>query len=130
MFRFIVLLLFFLFLLTKSLLVPYAYVSSESIDCILLPSFELIILISSVKKLRSEFLNLCCVFNIDFFFMNLLWSFWRLCASISFFSIWFISFTSWVTSDQFLQLSNLSFLFMTHFYVSFAFLSSLPWPIT
>ena len=39
------------FPLTRSLLVPYAYVSTESIDCILLSSIELkeILLLSSVK---------------------------------------------------------------------------------
>ena len=41
----------------------YAYVSIESIDCILLSSFELkgILLISSVKILSFSLLNLCCV---------------------------------------------------------------------
>ena len=54
------------FIHTRSLLVPYAYVSIETIDCILLSSFELksILLISSVKICLS-LLNLCWVFNID-----------------------------------------------------------------
>ena len=41
------------FLLIRSLLVWYACISIESIDCILLSSFELkaILLISTVKKL-------------------------------------------------------------------------------
>ena len=41
------------FLLIRSLLVWYAYISIESIDCILSSSFELkaILLISTVKKL-------------------------------------------------------------------------------
>ena len=53
------------FSLTKSLVVAYAYVSIESIDCILLSSFELrrILLISSVKILCLSHLNLCCVFK-------------------------------------------------------------------
>ena len=59
--------------LTKSLLVPHAYVSIESIDSILLSSFELkaILLISSVKTLCLSLLNLCCILNIDLlFFIN------------------------------------------------------------
>ena len=53
--------------LTKSLLLPYAYVSVESIDCIHLSSFELkpVLLISSVKLLYLSILNLCCIFNND-----------------------------------------------------------------
>ena len=54
LYRFIILLhLFSSLSLTKSLLVPYAYVSIESIDCTFLSSFELraILLISSVKTL-------------------------------------------------------------------------------
>ena len=61
------------FSLTRSLLVPYAYVSIESIDCILLSSIELkaILLISSVKTLYLSRLNLCYVCNIIFlYFMN------------------------------------------------------------
>ena len=55
------------FLHTRSLLFPYAYVSIELIDCILLSSFELkpILLISSVKTLCLPVLNLCCVFNVS-----------------------------------------------------------------
>ena len=58
------------FLLTRSLLVPYAYVSMESVDCILLSSFELkaILLTSSVKILCFSLLNMCCLFNISLFF--------------------------------------------------------------
>ena len=72
--------------LTRSLLVPYAYVSIKSVDCILLSSFELkaIWLISSLKTYLS-LLNLGCVFNINlFFFMNSWWSILRLPVSISF----------------------------------------------
>ena len=59
------------FPLTRSLLVPYAYVSIESIDYILLSPFELkeILLISSLKILCLSLLNICCVFNIDLLFL-------------------------------------------------------------
>ena len=59
------------FSLTSSLLSPYAYVSIESIDCILLSIFELkaIMLISSVKTLCLSLFNLFCVFNIDLLFL-------------------------------------------------------------
>ena len=59
------------FSLTRSLFVPYAYVSIKSTDCILLSSFELkaILLISSVKTLCLSLLNLRCVFNIDLLFL-------------------------------------------------------------
>ena len=72
------------FLLTKSLLVPYGYISIESIDCILLSLFELraVLLISSIKSLCLSLLDLCRVFNISLlFFMNSL----RLSTSIFFF---------------------------------------------
>ena len=65
------------FLLTRSLLFRYVYVPIESIDWILLSSFELKanLLISSVKTCLS-LLNLCCDFIISFlFFMNSFWSF-------------------------------------------------------
>ena len=61
------------FSLARSLLVPYAYVSIESTDCILLSSFELkaILLISSAKILCLSLLNRYFVFNIHLlFFMN------------------------------------------------------------
>ena len=56
------------FSFTRSMFVPYAYVSIESIGCITLSpfGFNIILLISSVKKLCLSLLNLCCVFNIDF----------------------------------------------------------------
>ena len=61
---------------TRSLFVPYAYVSIESIDCILLSSFELkaILLIYSVKTLCLSLLNLCCVSNISFYFLRILFN--------------------------------------------------------
>ena len=69
---------YFTFLHTRSLLISYAYVSIESIDSILLSSFEVkaIFLIFSIKTLCVSLLNLCCVFNISLlFFMNSLRSF-------------------------------------------------------
>ena len=59
------------FSITRFLLVPYPYVSTESIDCIGLTSFEIksILLISSVKTLCLSLLNLCCVFNINLLFL-------------------------------------------------------------
>ena len=77
------------FSITRFLLVPYPYVSTESIDCIGLTSFEIksILLISSVKTLCLSLLNLCCVFNINLLFlMNCLWFFSALSMSVSFFS--------------------------------------------
>ena len=63
--------LVFSFLCIGSLLIPCAYVSIESIDCILLLSFELkvILLISSVKALYLLLLNLCCVYFLQIFFV-------------------------------------------------------------
>ena len=60
-----------------SLLVPYANVSIESIECILLSPFELkvILLISSVKTLCFKLLNLCLVSNINFFYQFFMFSF-------------------------------------------------------
>ena len=81
-------LLFFTFLHIRSLLVPYACVSIESIDHILLSSFELkaILLISSVKTLCLSLLNLCCAFNISLlFFMDSFLSYLRRSTSIFFF---------------------------------------------
>ena len=71
LYRFIILIcLIFSFLRIRSLLIliPCAYVSIESIDCILLSSFELkaVLLISSVKTLCFSLLFFCCVFNITF----------------------------------------------------------------
>ena len=58
--------------------VPYAHVCIESIDFILLSSFELkaILLISSVKTLYLSLLIFFCVFNFDLLFlMNSSWFF-------------------------------------------------------
>ena len=79
------------FSLTRSLVAPYAYVSIESVDWILLSSFQLIaiLLISSVKTLCLSLLNLCCICNISsLFFVNsvrLSMSIKKLCSMI----IWF-----------------------------------------
>ena len=56
--------------LTKSFFVPYAYVSIESIDFILLLLFEhkAILLTSLVKTLCLSLLELCWFFNIDLLF--------------------------------------------------------------
>ena len=83
------------FSLTRSLLVPYAFVSIGSIYCIILSSFELeaILLISSLKLLCLSLLNLGCVCNINCFFMKTL-SFFNTIYVILFFSRWFVLFSS------------------------------------
>ena len=73
LYRYIILLnLVSSFSLTKSLLVPYAFFSIESFDCILKSSFEIkaILLISLVKTLCLSFLIFCCVFNISLLFLT------------------------------------------------------------
>ena len=71
-FLIILILLAFSFIHIKSLLIPCAYVSIESIDSNLLSSFELneILLVSSVKTVCLSLLNLCCVFKISLLFIN------------------------------------------------------------
>ena len=123
LYRFIVLLHLTSSLLhIRPVLVSCAYVSIESIDCILLSSFKLkaILLISSVKTLCVFLLNICSVFNITLLlFMNSL----RLSTSILFFSKSFVLFSIWAASKQFLCSWNLRF-FMTQVFVLFAFSSS------
>ena len=117
------------FSLTRSLLVLCVYVSIKSIDCILLSAFELknMLLIFGVKTLYLSLWNLCCIFNINLLFlMNSLWSCLILSMSALMFSRWFIIFSSWVASKHLLKVTNLNFFFMTHFFVSYPFLSSLP----
>ena len=100
------------FLHIKFLLVPYA--SIELIHCILYTSlaFNTILSTSSVNILCFMPLNHCCDFSISLLFlMNHLWCSFRLSTSSLFFSKWFISFLSWVTSRQFLYLLNLCFHF-------------------
>ena len=92
---FILLHLVFSFLHIKSFFILYAYVSTEKVDCNLLPSFELkaISLISTVKILCFSLLNLCCVFNINLlFFMNSSWFYLGLSILAIFFSSWFLLF--------------------------------------
>ena len=52
--------------LTRFLLLPYAYLSIESIYFIFLSSFEVkaILIVSSVKILCLSLLIFCCVFNV------------------------------------------------------------------
>ena len=119
------------FSLTRSLFVPYAYVSIESIDCILLSSSELkaILLISSVKRIMSlvclSLLNFRCAFNINLLlFMNYLLSIY-----VSFIFVLMIYFIFELSCFQtvFLIL-KFSFLFMTYFLwllLSFIFTTSL-----
>ena len=77
--------LVFSFLHRRSVLITCAYVSIESIDYILLSSFELkaILLISLIKTLCLSLSNLCCVFNITFLYFVISL---RLSTSIPFFS--------------------------------------------
>ena len=73
--------LIFSFLQTKSVLFPYAYISIESIDCILSSSFELkaVLLISSVNTWYFSLLNLFCVFDISLLFS---YEFFMICSKI------------------------------------------------
>ena len=87
--------LMFSFLHIRYFLVLYAYVSIESIDCILLSSikFKVILLISLVKILYLLLLNLCCVSNISLFFTNSLSSLRQSIRISSFFnSLFYIQF--------------------------------------
>ena len=114
------------FSLTKSLFVLYAWVSIESIDCILLSSFELkaIVLISSVKILCFSLLNLCCVFKIIslffyeffmiFFFSNCLFQFYFSLNNLFYYQ-------GKLLLNSFWNYLNLTFLFMIHFFCVFAF---------
>ena len=63
---------------TRSLLVPYAYVSIESVDLILLSSFKLnaILLISSVKTCLSFWIFTVCLILI-YCFVRVLYDFLR-----------------------------------------------------
>ena len=81
------------FSLTRSLLIPYAYVFIISIDCILSVSFDfkVILLISSVKTLYLSLSYLCFVFNINLFFYKLFMTFSYL-HQVDFFPRWFILF--------------------------------------
>ena len=103
--------LIFSSLYTRSLLVPYGYVSIESIDLILLSSFELkaVLLISSVKTSYFPLLNLCYVFNLSLiFFKNSLWLIRRLSVLRLLFSDGLFYFLSWSTSKHCLYCSIFS----------------------
>ena len=81
------------FLHTRSLLVPFSYISIQSIDWILLSLLALIaiLLTSSVNTLCFSLLNLCCDFNIYLsLFMSSLWFPLELYTSFLLFSSWFI----------------------------------------
>ena len=96
---------YFLFLNTRFLFSSYTYVPIESIDYIPFTSFELkaIVLISYVKTVRLSFslFHLCCVFSISLLFSYILFHL-RLSTSNVFCSKWFILFSIWVASRQFL----------------------------
>ena len=79
--------------MTRTLLVPYAYASIASIDCIPLSSFEpkAILLVFPLRTLCLSLLNICCVFNFNLvFFMNSLRSFLRQSMLNLFFSRYFV----------------------------------------
>ena len=101
----------------KSLLVLNVYASGESIDCI---HSVLILVASPVKALYYSLLNLCWDFNINLsIFMKSFYdviTFSKICHV--YFSRWFILFSNWLASKQFL-LSNLSCICITHFFVPF-----------
>ena len=84
--------LFFSFLCIISLLVPYEYVSIDSIDCILLSLLALNVILPtfSVNTLCFLLSNFCYHFNSSIlFFMNSLWFSFRLSTSSSLCSQWF-----------------------------------------
>ena len=115
------------FLDSRSLFVPYAYVSIESIDYILFSSFKLkaILVISSLKTLCFSLLNLCFVFRISIFFYEFLVIFFKtMYANFIFLYKWLFLSWSWIASKHSSLFWNLSFRFMTHFFVLFTFLSS------
>ena len=76
---FIILLHLISFSLTRPLHVPYTFVSIESIDCILLSSFELkkIWLTFSVKTLCLSLLSLCCVLTLIYWFSWIVYDFFK-----------------------------------------------------
>ena len=84
------------FLHTSSLLVPYTYISIESIDCILLSSLALyvILLTSSVNTLSFLLLNLRRDFNIDLLFFYEFFMIFFKTFNINFFSNCYILFSN------------------------------------
>ena len=116
------------FLLTRSLLDPHEYVSMESIDCILLSSFELkqILLTASVKTLSLSLSNICCVFNIDLsFFMNSLYFFMTIYVNLIFFQIIYFILKLSCFSTVFI-IFKFKFSFHDTLFVPIVFLSFLP----
>ena len=110
----------------RSLLIPCAYVSIESIDCILLSlcEFKAILLISSVKALYLSFLNLCWVFNTNLIFStSFLWSSLRQSTLISFSSKWFTLFIIWEALNSFYN-PGFNFSFYGTLFCLFCFLLS------
>ena len=86
--------LFSSFLHTSSLLVPYTYISIESIDCILLSSLALYVMLltSSVNTLSFLLLNLRRDFNIDLLFFYEFFMIFFKTFNINFFSNCYILF--------------------------------------
>ena len=123
LYRFFILLhLIFSLPVIRSLLVPYAHVSIESIDSIFLSSFLLkAILLNYSVKTCLWLLNLYCLSNIDLLFlMKCLWFLKTIYVNfIFFFIIYLIPKLIWF--QQFLSFSNSSFLFITHIFVPLVF---------
>ena len=117
--------LIFSFSLTRSFLVPYASVPTESIDCFCV-FFVIwtILLISSVKSLC--FLNHCCVCNFNFmFFMNSLWFFKYCLCQFDFLLYGLFYFQVGLLVNSFI-IFKFKLSFYDKIFVSFALLSSLP----
>ena len=116
--------LVFSFLCIGSLLIPCAYVSIESIDCILLSSFELklILLISSVKALYLLLLNLCCVCFLQIFFVLFYLLYINLHQLLSFLnSLFYFQFEILLSIFHNFKIKGF---FTTDLFVLFAFLSA------
>ena len=109
MYCFILNYLIFSFSHNRSLFVPYAYVSVESIDCIVILSslaFSAILLNFLVNAICFLLLNFCRDFNINLLlFISSLWFSLKLSTSALFFSSWFILFSSLVAFKQLLKSS-------------------------
>ena len=102
----------FSFLHTKSLHVPYAYISIKSIGCYFYPLLKTaILLISSVKVPCFFLLNLYFTCNINLLFFYKFFMIFFQTVYINFVSRQFI-----LSSIQFLYSRKFSFRFMTHFF--------------
>ena len=107
---------------TRSFFVPFAYVSIESIDCILSSSLVLsgTLLTFPVNTSYLLLLNICCDFNINvLFFMNSLR--FPLCASTLFFYLFFFYVQVGLHLNNVYNLQNYIFCFMKHFFIPFDF---------